>query len=261
MSFDDASAPEADLDRGLIALLEAKTSAGGGIVTNVTATAPIASSGGPTPNISHQASGVAAGAYTNASVTVNADGHVTAAASGTAPVTTVSATPPLAVSGGLTPTVAYDAATGSGLQHVTAGAGDVAAIHGAAPGQVPVTNAGVTDVAFGFIFGTWVATVDHAASPFVPAAGQIMIPVDTSGGIVVVDTPAAPVDGQLFIVKPVAASATPITVTAVGGATIEDPTNPCTFGASGSVPGQGSGAWWKYQATGTRWIMLPGSGV
>jgi hypothetical protein len=46
------------------------------IVTGVTASTPILSSGGATPDISHAASGVAAGTYN--SVTVNATGHVTA---------------------------------------------------------------------------------------------------------------------------------------------------------------------------------------
>ena len=45
-------------------------------VTSVTATAPISSSGGTTPNITHDNSGVSAGTYD--SVTVDAKGHVTA---------------------------------------------------------------------------------------------------------------------------------------------------------------------------------------
>lgn len=51
-------------------------------VTAVTATTPIVSSGGTTPNISHATSGVTAGSYTNASITVNATGHVTSASNG-----------------------------------------------------------------------------------------------------------------------------------------------------------------------------------
>lgn len=51
-------------------------------VTAVTASAPITSSGGTTPAISHDISGVTAASYTNANITVDATGHVTAAASG-----------------------------------------------------------------------------------------------------------------------------------------------------------------------------------
>lgn len=53
------------------------------MVTAVTASAPLASSGGTTPNISHNASGVTAGTYGDsthvAQVTVNVTGHVTSA--------------------------------------------------------------------------------------------------------------------------------------------------------------------------------------
>lgn len=54
---------------------------GGGIVTAVTATSPIVSSGGVTPNISHATSGVTAATYGSATqvpqFAVNATGHIT----------------------------------------------------------------------------------------------------------------------------------------------------------------------------------------
>ncbi len=78
-------------------------SSGAAPITAVTATAPVVSSGGATPNISLQNSGVVAASYTNAAITVNAQGLVTSAASGPAPVTSVTAVSPLASTGGATP--------------------------------------------------------------------------------------------------------------------------------------------------------------
>ena len=55
------------------------------------------------------------GSFTNASVTVNAKGLVTAASSGTAPVTSVTGTSPVASSGGATPAISLSAAYGDTL--------------------------------------------------------------------------------------------------------------------------------------------------
>ena len=55
------------------------------------------------------------GSFTNASVTVNAKGLVTAASSGTAPVTTVTGTAPVVSSGGTTPAISLDAGYGDTL--------------------------------------------------------------------------------------------------------------------------------------------------
>ena len=198
------------------------------------------------------------------------------------------------------------AVAGTGYAHVTAGSLDATAAHGSVAGQIPMTNAAVTDAPFvtpsgdvttsgtgvftvvglqlhtilattplvaemlgfdGTFWGprpegwTWHATLTHASTPFTPnpatnGPADLVLPCDTSGGALTVNTPASPYDGMIITIKPIVASATPIILHANngGGETVEDPSNSGTFGANGTVAGQGPACRWKYRASDLKWI-------
>lgn len=117
-------------------LITAASSGSAGGVTSVTGTAPIASSGGATPAISLNNSGVSAGTYTNATVQVSAKGLVTSASNGTAPVTSVGVTAPVTSTGGTTPTI--------GLSVTPANPGGAVALQAAYPGTQQTGNANLS---------------------------------------------------------------------------------------------------------------------
>lgn len=91
----------------------------GGTVTSVSGGTDLTGSVTTSGSISHSNSGVSAGTYSLATITVNARGHVTSASSGSA-ITNVSGTSPVSVSSsGSTRTVSMSSATSSRHGYMT----------------------------------------------------------------------------------------------------------------------------------------------
>ena len=117
-------------------------------VTAVTATAPISSSGGDTPNITHDNSGVTAGTYD--SVTVDAKGHVTAGSNTTK--LTASCSKSLSLAASWTPMFALQSSLGMGKISEVWVNKVIATVAGGGALSAQVAQAGIS--------GTWSGSAD-----------------------------------------------------------------------------------------------------
>ena len=181
---------------------------GSGTVTSVSGTSPISSTGGATPTLSLDNSGVTAGSYTNADITVDATGRITTASNGSSggggTVTSVALTET-----GSALTITGSPITGSGTFNIS-GAGTSSQVILGDLSLGTLTSGTVTGTGSANQVSYWTSTTAQAGSTgltYDPSTGNL-----TVGGYVETGTKVTTPSGTNLELSPGGASSGSIVI-------------------------------------------------